>query len=438
MASSVICHSIVYFIIYRMVYAQKKGFGLVFKNLLKSKSYTKMNSKGKVSYSNQPVWFQQEERGSCLAVIAPIKLQMRFRLTWRFALPILDTFGRNHFLNAFWNISLLFLLAFCSMPISSHAERYAAVICGSGGTDEFIEKFSNWGKRLSTLLVKDLGFQSEHVSFFSADITDATDINALPCTVDTLCGYIKDLTATITNQDDLFLFFIGHGSYTENQITIHLPGDDVSAAQLNEWLIDLPANKIVVVNSSSSSAGFINHLSHPNRIICTSTKNVNETNAPEYMEFMIQALQDGSADLNRDERITVYELCYQTAMLTQAWYDQNNYISTEHSLIDDNGDGLGTRLLPEDSAELRNSQTQKTITQVQDGDNAKTFFIKDFQFPIDAPQDLIDRYLSALDHIADFKKKKMELELTSYYQELESLLIHAASLHHQIKSYQNE
>lgn len=331
--------------------------------------------------------------------------------------------------------SLLLLLLMCLLSNTSHADRYAAVICGSGGTDEFIDKFNDWGKRLSTLLVDDLGFQPEHVSFFSADIIDATDITPLPCTVESLCGYIHDLTSTFTSEDDVFLFFIGHGSFTGNQVTLHLPGDDLTATQFNEWLVDFPAQKIVIVNGSSSSAGFINHLSHQDRIICTSTKNVNETNAPEYIEFMIQAMQDGSADLNRDERITLYELCYQTAMLTQAWYDQNNYIATEHSLIDDNGDGLGTRLLPEDVSEQRANRGAKSTSHAQDGSTAKEFFIKDYQFPKDAPQELIGQYLMALDSIAILKNKKMDMEVSAYYQELEAQLIKAASLHHQIKSY---
>jgi hypothetical protein len=321
------------------------------------------------------------------------------------------------------------------LPYEAMAERYAAVICGSGGTVEFIEKFNDWGNRLHTTLIHDLSFPEDNVHLFSADVADATTIQAEPCNLAVLKFYFASLKPVMTAEDDLYLFFIGHGSYTANEIMFHLPGDDLSATALHEWLQEISANHLVIVNGSASSAGFINFLSGEKRIILSSTKNVSESNAPEYFEFLIKSLQDGSADLNRDERITVYELANQTAQLTQTWYDQNEYIATEHSLLDDNGDGLGTRLLPEDGNEQRKSSQQQTKETPQDGGLAQQVFIKDFQFPENAPDELIAQYLSALDHIQSCKLMKNDLERKEYYRQLESHLIQAASLHQKIISF---
>lgn len=324
-------------------------------------------------------------------------------------------------------------LVVMSLPTMVFAERYAAVFCGSGGTVEFIDKFNDWGNRLHSVLIDDLSFDREKVRFFSADVDQATAIKADYCSLNAVKNYFSSLQETVTSNDELFLFFIGHGSYTAQDIMFHLPGDDIPASELNGWLDEISAKHMVIVNGSSSSAGFINFLSQENRIICTSTKNVSETNAPEYFEFLIQSLKDGSADVNRDERITVFELANQTAQLTQAWYDQNEYIASEHSLIDDNGDGLGTRLIPEDGT---TEHQRKSNTTPQDGELANQVFIKDFQFPENAPKELIDQYLASLNQVAELKHKKKEMDSADYFQQLESYLIQAASIHQSIRSYQ--
>lgn len=334
-----------------------------------------------------------------------------------------------------FHFTSIFLLLFFVLPFNVMAERYAAVICGSGGTNEFVEKFIDWGSRLQTSLIHDLSFAEDQVQLFCADVEHATNIQAEYCNFRALENYFHSLQTVVTEDDELYLFFIGHGSYTSGEIMFHLPGEDLTATGLNVWLQEINAKHIVIVNGSSSSAGFINFLSGENRIICTSTKNVSETNAPEYFEFLIQALQDGSADLNRDERISMYELAQQTAQLTQDWYDKNEYIASEHSLLDDNGDGLGTRLIPEDAGERRSPASPQKLDTPQDGSLAQQVFLKEFQFPKDAPTELIEEYLSSLDQIQLLKQTKQNYIVSDYYRRMESLLIQAATLHKEIRSY---
>lgn len=323
------------------------------------------------------------------------------------------------------------MLLLSSLP--TFAEKHAIVICGSGGTVDYIEKFNDWGQRLTTALKEDLGFNESNVTFFSADIADSTDVGAIHCDADILEFHFNLILDEFSSSDDLYLFMIGHGSFINNAVSFHLPGDNLTASKMNEWFSELNYKHLILVNGSSSSAGFINKLSGEGRVICTSTKNVTENNAPEFMEHFIQAITDGSADINRDERITVFEVCSQAAVLTQAWYDQEGYIATEHALIDDNGDGLGTRLIPEVVVE----EEKDTIIQNQnlDGKKADSIYFKDYQFPESAPKDKINEYISILEEIRAYTSKKDELDRNIYYQQLESKLIKAASLHHFIRSF---
>ncbi len=325
----------------------------------------------------------------------------------------------------------VFLLLYGFVSGNVYADRYAVILCGSGGTDEYIERFTNWGNRLHDVLTDETGFEYENTVLFSSNIDEATETVSLPLTLDTLKMHFFLLQDQITAEDELFIFMAGHGSYLKDDVTFQLPGEDLTATAMNELLQDFQCQYLFVLNSTSSSAGFINRLSAPKRIVCTSTKSVDETNAPEYMEFFIQGLSDGSADANRDERITLLEACRQAAILTNTWYEKNNFIATEHALIDDNGDGLGTRLVPEEETD---DATKKDVQSI-DGGFASECLIKDYHFPDDAPRQLIDDYLSALEEINLLKQKKQDYENEKYYEMLEAKLIDAASMHYQIRQY---
>jgi hypothetical protein len=140
------------------------------------------------------------------------------------------------------------------------------------------------------------------------------------------------------------------------------------------------------------------------------------------MEYFIQALEDGSADQNRDDRISVLEICQQASSLTQAWYTGEGLIATEHALLDDNGDGLGSRLPLTGAADAG------------DGALAGRCYLKDFQFPAGASTELIDAYRTSLREIEVFIAGKPEGGGDAYYTRLEALLVRAARLHREIRA----
>jgi hypothetical protein len=189
----------------------------------------------------------------------------------------------------------------------------------------------------------------------------------------------------------------------------------------------------VVIDSTSASAGFINALSGPDRIIASATKSVSEVNATEFMRLFIEGLEDGSADRNRDERISVLEACEQAAALTASWYSAESLLATEHSILDDNGDGLGTRL-PIDPV-LNEALPGEPAADNVDGALAAQVFIKDYSFPAGVPQEMIAAYLAALDEVKALRARKGTLAEPDYYAQLEPLLIQAARAHRDIRTY---
>ncbi len=313
----------------------------------------------------------------------------------------------------------------------AHADAYHVILCGSGGQPEYTKRFRQWGDRLKEALVTQLDVPASRVILLtepkSEDSQSPTATN-----IENIRAVFEGLGPQLLPTDDLVVYLIGHGSYLKETSKFHIPGPDLTAAALDGMLAELPARYTLVLNSTASSAGFVNVLSGANRIICTATKSVSEFNATEFMRFFIEALEDGSADRNHDERISFLEACEQAAELTASWYASENLLATEHAILDDNGDGLGSRL---PIAAYFDEGRDPDAALVFDGSLADQIYLKDYAFPDDAPQELIDTYLSALKQVEGLKQKKDQMAETDYYAELERLLLEAARANRDIRSY---
>ena len=295
------------------------------------------------------------------------------------------------------------------------------IVCGSGGEEGYRARFAGWGGRLRKVLVEDLKHPVENVRLLTESGGGAAGVSSLK----NIGAAIERVAQRVTERDDLFVYLIGHGSYRRRTAKLNIPGADLSAGDLETMLKRVGAGRIVVVNAASASAAFINVLSSEGRIVCTSTKSVEERNATRFMDAFIQALEEGSADQNRDGRVSVLEACQQAASLTQAWYTGEGLIATEHALLDDNGDGLGSRLpLVQGSGE----------GQAVDGALAERCYLKDFQFPPGTSAELIDAYRAALQDVEAFIRQKPEGGGDGYASQLEALLVKAARIHRKIRA----
>ncbi len=328
---------------------------------------------------------------------------------------------------------LLFLIS-APATIPVHATAYHLILSGAGGEKEYTEKFAGWGNRLANVIIQSTGAAEDHVTLFTADGTSKTPA----ISADIIATAIGELKGRVTDHDDLYIYLIGHGGYLKNESRFNLPGPDLTANAFKDLLSAAPARRVIVVDSTSSSSGFINVLSGQDRIIATATKSVDEVNAPEFMEYFIQGLEDSSADRDHDDRISILEACETAADLTAAFYLGSGFISTEHAILDDNGDGLGSRLpIPEDAdavfAQTKPADAPKD--NVFDGTIAAKTYLKDFSFPASVPQELVDAYLVAIDEIEALKAAKPGMTSDEYSAQFETLIIKAARINRDIRSH---
>ena len=320
------------------------------------------------------------------------------------------------------------LFVCAGLVTNAHAAAYHVIICGSGGEEEFTNRFENWGQRLQGVLNQ---FDSQNTVFLLTEKARKESDNAAT-SLESIEKAIADVAAFITPDDDFFLYLIGHGSFIRMESRFLIPGPDLTAEALAKMIEPIDAHCEVVINAASSSAGYINALSAPGRIVCTATKSTDEFNATELMEHLLEGLEDGSADRDHDGRISVLEGCGLGAELTDAWYVGQGLLATEHALLDDNGDGLGSRLpLQAPPGTVIDDQGTNQVA-VFDGALADACYIKNFSFPPHVPRELIDTYLAAIDKVEALTKEKASIAEAEYFARLEALLLEAARTNREI------
>jgi hypothetical protein len=142
--------------------------------------------------------------------------------------------------------------------------------------------------------------------------------------------------------DVVFVTLIGHGTYLNGEAKFNLPGPDMGPADFDTLLKKLPSKQIVFVDTSSASGPFVGPLSGPGRMIVTATRNGAEQYATLFGGYFIDALTSDAADADKNKRITVLEAFrYAKGEVAKA-YEREGFLSTEHALLDDDGDKEGS------------------------------------------------------------------------------------------------
>jgi hypothetical protein len=223
----------------------------------------------------------------------------------------------------------------------------------------------------------------------------------------------------------LWIVLIGHGTFDGKEARFNLRGPDVSATDLAAWL--KPFHRpLAVINTASSSGPFLAKLSGTNRVIITATRSGYEQYYTRFGEHFAEAIGDPKADLDKDGQVSLLEAFLIASREATEFYKVEGRLATEHALLDDNGDGLGT---PADWFRgLRASKTPKNGAAA-DGLLANQFHLipSDEERKLTAEQraqrDALER--AVLVH----REKKGKMPEAEYYAELEKLLLELAKFY---------
>lgn len=144
-------------------------------------------------------------------------------------------------------------------------------------------------------------------------------------------------------EKELWLILIGHGSFDGRVAKFNIAGEDFTSRELAEWCEPITGS-LVVVNTASASAPFLDALAGENRTIITATKSANEIFYARFGEYFSKAIAgEVDADIDNDDQISLLEAYLYADDQVAEFYTLAGRLATEHALIDDNGDGMGTR-----------------------------------------------------------------------------------------------
>jgi len=218
---------------------------------------------------------------------------------------------------------------------------FLLVVVGLAGDPEHGELFHKWGAELAES-AGHLGIPQDHIAYLvdqpaegEARVTGKATLEEINKTFD---RFAKQATA----DDALYVVLIGHGSYDGKAPKFNLPGPDISAADFAIQFKRLPMRQIVFVNTASASGPFVNELSGPGRTIIAATRSGAENYATLFGGYFVDALSGEEADADKNRRVTMLEAFQFAKAAVQRAYDKEGLLSTEHAVLDDNGDKVGS------------------------------------------------------------------------------------------------
>jgi hypothetical protein len=286
------------------------------------------------------------------------------------------------------------------------------VVVGAPGTPEYQAPFKKWADGWQSAAEK---ARAEVIMIGLADEAGTTDHDRLKAALD----------SRSTGTEPLWIVLIGHGSFDGKEAKFNLRGPDVTDAEFSTWLAAIK-RPIAVIDCASASAPFLNKLSGPDRVVITATKSGSEQNFARFGEYLAEAIADPSADLDKDGQVSLLEAFLVASSRTAEFYKSKARLATEHSLIDDNGDHLGT------PAEF--FQGVRAIRKAKDGTTPDG--LRAHQLPLipsdrerAIPPEIRQKRNQIELALAALRDQKTKLKEDDYYARLEPLMLELARIY---------
>ena len=311
-------------------------------------------------------------------------------------------------------------------PATVHAQNtHILLISGLGGEPGYTEAFHGWLSRFADAATEKYGVPPERITYLGEKPgLDSTRIRARS-TAENIRSAFAGIAAAMVPADDLVVLLAGHGTFRNQTARFNIPGPDLTPADMNTLLAGLGDHRVTFVNTASASGPFVEVLSGPNRTIITATRSGRERNVTRFGLHFVDAFAGGGADVDKDSRVSMLEAFTFALREVEREYEGGNLLMTEHAVLDDNGDGEGSRELDELDGD---GALARTVFLVSPGGAAGGREM--------APElrALYDEKVEIEARIADLRRVKGQMSLERYENELEELLVELALKNREIRA----
>jgi hypothetical protein len=297
-------------------------------------------------------------------------------------------------------------------------ERYALVITGASGGEVYARKYTKWRADFVQTLREKFHYDPQRLTV----LAETADEGAQKATRENVRGAFADLRKRMTRDDQLLVLLIGHGTSLDgDEAKFNLVGPDLSATEWSELLRPLPG-RLVFVNTTGASFPFLRKIAGKGRVVLTATDAAAQQFETVFPEFFIKAFGDDAADLDRNNRVSIWEAFTYASAGVRQWFEQKGQLPTERPLLDDTGAGIGR--------EAQNPGTDGAIARV-------TYLQPDavLTLPSDAALAGLMRRRADLETLLEeLKARKESTPPDQYDAELEKLLVEIARISAQIRA----
>ena len=324
-------------------------------------------------------------------------------------------------------LSVLLFCATVMFDLSScqaDEQQQVIVVVGAQGTDEYGAMFSEWADRWQT--AAGLGNAGVVVVGRSANVGDDAD------DLQTLETQLSE-SINVKTLEPLWIVLIGHGTFDGRIARFNLRGPDLSADHLAK-LLATSQRPVAIINCSSCSSPFINALSGPDRIVITGTKDGGEIQFARFGNYISDAIGKLDADLDRDGQTSLLEAWVHASGKTDEYYKSDGRLATEHSLLDDSGDGKGTRAEVYEGVRIRDNVKNKDQL---DGKLARRWHLVRSEAERSLTPQQREMRNKLEEQLEQLRKTKSDFSEPEYLRQLEKILLPLARLYNDAESASN-
>ncbi len=240
--------------------------------------------------------------------------------------------------------------------------RRAVIFVGLPGDPPHRKEFADSLELLYAGLTQHHGFAAENVVLHWDDEPTEMDGPAVKSsrgvlTRESFAATVQTLAGQVQPADTLWVFVLGHTHYDGRYSWLNVAGPDLHQTEFAQHFSPIKCREQVFFITTSASGFYQKALGQPGRIVITATEPDLEVNETFFPHKLAKALGPspppyGELDVDRDWRLSLLDVYLWTARETAKEYLPNMLLATEHSLLDDTGDGRGAELqanyLPED------------------------------------------------------------------------------------------
>jgi hypothetical protein len=295
-------------------------------------------------------------------------------------------------------------------------QRFALLVEGAPGDEAHAELQRKLLATLETRFRDDFKIDKDHLIVL-ASTPEAGEGKSTAIEVK---AALARLTPQVKPLDTLFVLLLGHGSWDGTDAKFNLVGPDLTA---NEWagLLKTVEGTLIFVDTTPASSPFLKALAGEKRVIITATDSPAQKFDTVFADAFVQALGSPAADLDKDNRISMWEAFAYASRAVRLSYEQKQLMQPEHAVLDDDGDGTG----------------RQATGEGKDGTLASLTFIDAAvaSRPADPElQQMVQKQEQLVMQLDALKKKKAQMKPDEYQTAWEALIIDLATVSHEVRT----